>query len=132
MVYIGLQELGWGKLDSQNRGMRRWSGPRGGLGQEEEAVCSSETSMSTYRATRYHDPEDQHQYIRRENFKSQLSNLLIPWGGVFLVKLMVTQLVKRLPAFTEPRGSQKPATGLYTGLLESSPRCDIMFIENLF
>jgi hypothetical protein len=36
-----------------------------------EAVCSSETLLSTYKSTRRYNPKDQHRHLhRRENLKS--------------------------------------------------------------
>jgi hypothetical protein len=40
-----------------------------------EAECSSETSVSTYKSTRRHDPKEQQRHLRcRDNFKSQVSD----------------------------------------------------------
>jgi hypothetical protein len=52
-------------------------------GPKMEAVCSSETLVSTYKSTRYYNPEDQQRHTHcRENRKSHscitFSNLLLP------------------------------------------------------
>jgi hypothetical protein len=38
-----------------------------------EAVCPSETLLSTYESTRRHNPEQYHTLHRRENLKSKIS-----------------------------------------------------------
>jgi hypothetical protein len=44
---------------------------------EIEAVCSSETSVSTYKSTRRFDPEDKHRHLHhRKNLRSHASNLV--------------------------------------------------------
>jgi hypothetical protein len=48
-----------------------------------------------------------------------LTCLLTPWCRILFEKLMVTQLVKKYPAFFM-ECSQKPATGLYPEPAESS------------
>jgi hypothetical protein len=49
-----------------------------------EAVCSSETMISTYKSTRRHNPEEQHRHLhRRENLISYLGSVCL------LVRLFV-------------------------------------------
>lgn len=62
-----------------------------------------------------------------------VSHQLTSWSRV-LVKLKVTQLLKKLYVFYETRGfmtcSQKPATGPYSGLDELSPHPSTLLLED--
>jgi hypothetical protein len=86
-----------------------------------EAVCSSETSVSTYKFTLRYKQEDQHRYPdHRENLRAHIANInsriqhirsgtilsthdgggenfrtLSPWSRVLLEKPTVAQLVKK-------------------------------------
>jgi hypothetical protein len=45
-----------------------------------ETVCFSETSVSTYKTARRHNPEEQHRHLhRRENLKSHILGLQFPF-----------------------------------------------------
>jgi hypothetical protein len=63
-----------------------------------EAVYFSETLVSTYKSTRYYNPEDQHRHMHcRKHLRSHTDDTT--WFMVFPVKLIVAQLVKKFIDF---------------------------------
>jgi hypothetical protein len=90
-----------------------------------ETVCFSETSVSTYESTRYHNPEEEHQHLLlRENLKSHnITVIFKPWRWRQYVSPKRWYLPTNLHGIT----TQKKNINIYTSVRTSNLTILVIF-----
>jgi hypothetical protein len=100
----------WRRVDSQVD--TNISGPK------METACFSETSVSTYESTWYHNPEEEHQHLhRRENLKSRnITVIFKPWRW----RQHVSPKRRYIPTNLHGITTQKNNINIYTSVRTSN------------